>query len=153
MVKDVVKPQSEPTNQAAIIANSYRQVTKRITPCRVFLLPLVYHTSEKLSTPIFKMQKLRCCSQRKRPTKKVGFIFGKVLDFLSLLWYVVVLTGGTTYEKYDKRTVAWKHNSSRGQQKQLKGDEGATRIHGKTSRILGEAPCRREAIVFDRLSI
>ena len=38
------------------------------------------------------MQKLRCCSQRKRPAKKVGFIFGKVLDFLSLLWYVVVLT-------------------------------------------------------------
>ena len=38
------------------------------------------------------MQKLRCCSQRKRPTKKVGFIFEKVLDFLSLLWYVVVLT-------------------------------------------------------------
>ena len=38
------------------------------------------------------MQKLRCCSQRKRPAKKVGFIFEKVLDFLSLLWYVVVLT-------------------------------------------------------------
>ena len=56
MVKDVVKPQSEPTNQAAIIASSYRQVTERFTPCRVFLLPLVYHTSEKLSTPIFKMQ-------------------------------------------------------------------------------------------------
>ena len=38
------------------------------------------------------MQKLRCCSQRKRPTKKVGFIFEKVLDFRSLMWYVVVLT-------------------------------------------------------------
>ena len=33
--------------------------------------------------------------------KKVDFIFEKVLDFLSLLWYVVVLTGGATYEKYD----------------------------------------------------
>ena len=29
---------------------------------------------------------------KKTPTKKVGFIFEKVLDFLSLLWYVVVLT-------------------------------------------------------------
>jgi len=65
--------------------------------------------------------------------KKVDFIFEKVLDFLSLLWYVVVLTGGTTYEKYDKRAMARKHHSARGQQKQLKGDEGASRIHGKTS--------------------
>ena len=60
------------------------------------------------------------CKQRKRPTKKDGFILEKVLDFLSLLWYVVVLTGGTTHEKYDKRTVARKHHSARGQQKQLK---------------------------------
>ena len=37
-------------------------------------------------------QKLRCGKQRKRPAKKVIFIFEKVLDFLSLLWYVVVLT-------------------------------------------------------------
>ena len=37
--------------------------------------------------------------------KKIGFVFEKVLDFLSLLWYVVVLTGGTIYEKYDKRAM------------------------------------------------
>ena len=37
-------------------------------------------------------QNLRCSKQRKRPAKKVIFIFEKVLDFLSLLWYVVVLT-------------------------------------------------------------
>ena len=37
-------------------------------------------------------QKLRCCNQRKDLAKKVGFIFEKVLDFRSLLWYVVVLT-------------------------------------------------------------
>ncbi|MBR5824047.1 MAG: hypothetical protein IKY67_07900 [Paludibacteraceae bacterium] len=29
---------------------------------------------------------------KKTPGEKVGFIFEKVLDFLSLLWYVVVLT-------------------------------------------------------------
>ena len=75
--------------------------------------------------------------------KKVDFIFEKVLDFLSLLWCVVVLTGGTTYEKYDKRAMARKHHSRGGQQKQLKGDEGATRIHGKTSRGLGENLYRR----------
>ncbi|MBQ7398298.1 MAG: hypothetical protein IJW09_05690, partial [Clostridia bacterium] len=40
--------------------------------------------------------------------KKVGLIFGKTLDFLSLLLYVVVLTGGATYEKYDKRAMARK---------------------------------------------
>ena len=38
------------------------------------------------------------------------------------------------HEKYDKRAMARKHHSARGQQKQLKGDEGATRIHGKASR-------------------
>ena len=48
-----------------------------------------------------------------------------MLDFLSLLWYVVVLTGGEAYEKYNQRTMARKHNSARGQQKQPKGDEGA----------------------------
>ena len=46
--------------------------------------------------------------------KKLGFIFEKVLDFLSLLWYVARLTGGATYEKYNQRTMAWKHNSARG---------------------------------------
>ena len=75
--------------------------------------------------------------------KKVDFIFEKVLDFLSLLWYVVVLTGGTTYEKHDKRAMARKHHSARGQQKQLKGDEGAARIHGKASRGLGKDLHRR----------
>ena len=39
--------------------------------------------------------------------KKVDSIFEKVLDFLSLLWYVVVLTGGTTYEKYDSLPCAF----------------------------------------------
>ena len=61
-----------------------------------------------------------------------------MLDFLSLLWYVVVLTGGATYEKYDKRAMARKHNSARGQPNELKGDEGTPRIHGKASRGLGE---------------
>ena len=59
--------------------------------------------------------------------KKVGFIFEKMLDFLSLLWYVVLLTGGATHEKPDKRTMARKHNSRGGQPNELKGDEGATR--------------------------
>ena len=51
--------------------------------------------------------------------------------------------GGTTYEKYNKRTVARKHHSARGQQKQLKGDEGTSRIHGKASRGLGKDLHRR----------
>jgi len=51
--------------------------------------------------------------------------------------------GGTTYEKYDKRAMARKHHSARGQQKQLKGDEGTARIHGKASRGLGKDLHRR----------
>ena len=57
--------------------------------------------------PPIHTQNLLRRSQRKRPTKKVGFIFEKVLDFRSLLWYVVVLTGGTTYEKYDSLPCAF----------------------------------------------
>ena len=47
--------------------------------------------------------------------EKVVFIFEKVLDFLSFLWYVVVLTGGATHEQPDKRTMARKHYTARGQ--------------------------------------
>lgn len=54
-----------------------------------------------------------------------------------------MLTGGATYEKYDKRAMVRKHYSARGQQKQLEGDEGATRIHGKASRGLGKNLHRR----------
>ena len=39
--------------------------------------------------------------------------------------------------------MAWKHHSRGGQQKQLKGDEGAARIHGKESRELGKDLHRR----------
>ena len=50
--------------------------------------------------------KIESQQSKKTPTKKVGLIFKKGLDFFSLLLYVVVLTGGTTYEKYDKRAMA-----------------------------------------------
>ena len=49
----------------------------------------------------FAPQNLRRNKQRISPAKKVGFIFEKVLDFRNLLWYVVVLTGGVIYEKYN----------------------------------------------------
>ena len=39
--------------------------------------------------------------------------------------------------------MARKHHSARGQQKQLKGDEGATRIQGKASRGFGKDLHRR----------
>ena len=60
--------------------------------CRYYTIH--QHNSQATS---LKTQNLHRSSQRKRPAKKVGFIFEKVLDFLSLLWYVVVLT-----EKEDK---------------------------------------------------
>ena len=62
----------------------------------------------------FTYQKLHNSKQRKDLAKKSWIFFEKVLDFLSFLWYVVVLTGGATYEMYDKRTVARKHRSARG---------------------------------------
>lgn len=49
-----------------------------------------------------------------------------------------MLTGGATYEKYDKRAIARKHHSTRGQPNKLEGDEGASRIHVKASRGLGK---------------
>ena len=59
-----------------------------------------------------------------------------------LLRYCCVLTGDADDEKYDKRTVA-RYHSVRGQQKQLEGDEGATRIYCKTSRGLSKYLHRR----------
>ena len=49
------------------------------------------------------------------PDKKKFFIFEKRLDFLSLLWYCCMLTGGMFYEKYDKRAMVRKHYATRGQ--------------------------------------
>ena len=84
MVKTVVKPFS--------VGYGCYQEIENPTPhkfffCRYYTIPWKNSQEPSLNTQI-----LRCSSQRKRPTKKVGFIFEKVLDFLSLLWYVVVLT-------------------------------------------------------------
>ena len=49
-----------------------------------------------------------------------------------------MLTGGATNGKHNQRTVAWKHNTARGQQNQLEGDERASWVHGATSRGFGE---------------
>ena len=73
-----------------------------------------------------------------------------MLDFLSLLWYVVVLTGGATYEKYDKRAMARKHHSARGQPNELQGDEGSARIHGKASRGLGKIFTDEQKETFEK---
>ncbi len=83
------------------------------TPHKFFFCRYYTINPSNSQVPSLNTQKLHRSSQRKKPTKKERFIFKKGLDFLSLLWYVVVLTGGTTYEKYDKRTVARKHNPTR----------------------------------------
>ena len=49
-----------------------------------------------------------------------------------------MLTGGATNGKHNKRTVARQYHTARGQQNQLEGDERAPRVHGATSRGLGE---------------
>ena len=106
MVKAVVKPVS--------VGYGCYQEIENPTPHKFFFCR--YYTIHRENSQVASLntQILRCSSQRKRSVKKVGFIFEKVLDFLSLLWYVVVLTGGATYEKYDKRAMARKHHSTRG---------------------------------------
>lgn len=47
--------------------------------------------------------------------------------------------------------MARKHYSARGQQKQLEEDEGATRIHGKSSRGLGKNLHRRAERDFRKI--
>ena len=108
MVKDVVKPNSHPRNRAAIIANSYRQVTKRFTPCRVFssAVSIAYY-QELVKRLLSTLKNCIAVVKENARRKKPEFIFEKVLDFLSLLWYGVVLTGGTTHEKYDSLPCAF----------------------------------------------
>ena len=50
------------------------------------------------------------------------------------MWYCVVLTGGATNGKHNKRTVARKHNTARGQSDELKGDERTPWVYGAASR-------------------
>lgn len=44
-------------------------------------------------------------------SNKLFEYFKKTLDFFSLLWYVVVLTGGATYGKHYKRAVERQHST------------------------------------------
>ena len=54
------------------------------------------------------------------------------------MWYCVVLTGGTTDGKHNKRTVARQHHTARGQQDEFAGNERTPRVYGAASRGLGE---------------
>ena len=113
MVKSVVKPVS--------VGYGCYQEIKNPTPQKFFFCRYYTIHQRNSQAPSLNTQNLHRSSQRKRPVKKPEFIFEKVLDFLSLLWYVVVvLTGGTTYEKHDKRAMARKHHTARGQQKKTK---------------------------------
>ena len=67
----------------------------------------------------------------KKAEYKIIYIFEKGLDFCNLLWHCCVLTGGTTYEKYNQRVMARKHRTARGQQKQYQGNEGAYQLYSK----------------------
>ena len=53
-------------------------------------------------------------SKENTQLKIIDFISEKGLDFRPFLWYCCVLTGGTEYEKYDKRAMAWKYIAARG---------------------------------------
>ena len=77
--------------------------------------------------------------QTNREQELIGsFFLNNCLDFLSLLWYCVVLTGGAVYGKHYKRAVARQYHTARGQSDELKGEERAPWVHGKASRGLRE---------------
>ena len=54
------------------------------------------------------------------------------------------------HEKYDKRVMARKHHSARGQPNELKGDEGTPWLYGKASRGLGKDLHRRAEKIFEK---
>ena len=45
------------------------------------------------------------------------------------MWYCVVLTGGATNGKHNKRTVARQYHTRGGQQNEFEGNERTTRVH------------------------
>ena len=53
-----------------------------------------------------------------------------MLDFAKVMWYCVVLTGGATDGKHNKRAVAWQYHTARGQQNQAERNERVTRLYG-----------------------
>ena len=76
---------------------------------------------------------------KEKNLRKVGFIFKKVLDFLFLLWYVVVLTEKEAKPMKNMIKELWHGNIiPQEDSKQIKRDERTTRIHGKASWGLGE---------------
>ena len=68
-------------------------MTKRFTTCRVFSSAVSIAYYQELVKRLLSTLKI-CIAEVKENArrKKPEFIFEKVLDFLSLLWYVVVMT-------------------------------------------------------------
>ena len=66
------------------------------------------------------------------------------------MWYCVVLTGGATNGKHNKRTVARQHHTARGQQNELEGDERTPRIYSATSRRPRKALHRGTKEIFEK---
>ena len=83
MVKGVVKLIS--------LGNSCNRKIENPTPHKFFFCRYYTIHQRNSQEPSLNTQNLHRSSQRKN-LRKVGFIFKKVLDFLFLLWYVVVLT-------------------------------------------------------------
>ena len=55
-----------------------------------------------------------------------------MLDFAKVMWYCVVLTGGTTDGKHNQRTVAWQYHTARGRQDEFEGNERTPWVYGAT---------------------
>ena len=85
---------------------------------------------------VYQNVKFASLKAKKTPDEKSWINFRKSagLPLSSVVCCCADRKGGTTYEKYDKRAMARKHHTARGQQNQLQRDEGTPRLYVKASR-------------------
>ena len=70
------------------------RIRLRINSFSAVIIPYISVIVKRLLSTL----KIYIAVVKEKLREKNELIFEKVLDFLSLLWYVVVLTGGATYE-------------------------------------------------------
>ena len=97
----------------------------RLNSFSVVIIPYL----ERIVKSLLLTRKFCGAVVKENARRKKLALFSRKCWTLSLLWYVVVLTGGTIYEKYDKRAMARKHHSARGQQTDHTRNEATAGIH------------------------
>ena len=116
--------------------------SRQYTGNRVYICPTCRELIRKKRTAHIEHMALSIpdaeTKEEKRYRKLYRFSFQICLDFEEVMWYCVVLTGGTTDGKHNKRTMAWKHSTRGRLQSAVARDEAADGIHGSASQRLAE---------------